>query len=109
MSQEALPSLRKKRGVTRASVTKMGNRLRELEADPSAPNVVEQAQRHIAKLQTLAAEFKIHQHAVIDLVDGEDALAAEQEILDNFDDEVTRLHIGLKKLANTSASSKSTL
>ena len=66
----------------------MGNRLRELEADPSAPNVVEQAQCHIAKLQTLAAEFKIQQHAVIDLVDGEDAIAAEQEILDNFDDEV---------------------
>ena len=57
------------------------------------------------KLQTLAAEFKIQQHAVIDLVDGEDAPAAEQEIFDNFDDEVTRLHIGLKKLANTSASS----
>ena len=62
----------------------MGNRLRELEADPSAPDVVEQAQRHISKLQTLTAEFKIQLHAVIDLVDGEEALAAEQEILYNF-------------------------
>ena len=55
---------------------------------------------------TVAAEFKIQQHAVIGLIDGEEALTAEQEILGNFNDEVTRLHIGLKKLANTYASSK---
>ena len=62
MSQEALTSLRKKRGVTRASVTKIDNRLRELENDPSAPDVAEHAQRHIAKLQTLAPEFKIRRN-----------------------------------------------
>ena len=88
-------------------MTKIGNCLRELESGPSAPDVAKHAQCHIAKLQSLAAGFKILQHAVIDLADGEKALAAEKEILDNFDDKITRLHIGLKKLTNTNALSKS--
>ena len=103
-TRRALSSNKKKRGTTRASVTWINTRLRELEDVPDLPATIGHAQRLIAKLQTLAEEFKIHHFAVIDLIDDEEELAAQQTILDNLDDDVTQITVGLEALTTKGTS-----
>ncbi len=46
----------------------------------------------------LKAEFKIHMLAIIDLTDGEEALAMEQDALDDHDDIISELTIRIQRL-----------
>ena len=82
MSERALSSCKKKRGVIKASLTRLGNRLGDAEwsTDP------EEARHLTARLKSLAAEFKVHYYSVIDLLDDPDDLEVQQEILDEHDD-----------------------
>ena len=103
-TRRALSSNKKKRGTTRASITRINTRLRELEDVPDLSATIGHAQRLIAKLQTLAEEFKVHRFAVIDLIDDEEELAAQQTILDNLDDDVAQITAGLEALATKETS-----
>ena len=80
----ALSTLRRRRGVARASITRLGTRLRELEGkipDSSTPSI---AHRMCQKLESLDSEFQTHHLSIIDaLQDGdEDGLAKEQGMPD---------------------------
>ena len=85
---------KRRRRVTKASLTKLGSKLTDLEADTSGPDALRLAQNVASKLKTLDVEFKTHQLAIIDLTEGDvddadDAnLNTEQEELDNHDDRV---------------------
>ena len=57
-TERAVVSSRKKRGVVRASVTRMRTQLRELEAQKEDPSNCERAQRLMQKLESLDLEFK---------------------------------------------------
>ena len=59
------------------------------------------------KLSDLDSEFRTHHHAVIDLIDDEEALAKEQETLDAHDDLLTELSVRLKQVIDTSSPSSS--
>ena len=98
-TQRNLSSNKRKRGVVRASVTRLRTRVDELEDSDSNPEVTDQARRLTSQLQTLAEEFKVHHYAVIDLIEDDDDLAREQDTLDTFDDDVAQLVSRLEKLA----------
>ena len=104
-TQRALSSSRKKRGVVRASLTKLRTRLDELEATINLPDTIDHVKRLCLRLQTLAEDFKLHHYAIVELVDDEEDSRREQEVLDEHDEEVSRLAIRLEKLSTTCSSS----
>ena len=63
------------------------------------------ARRMSQKLSDLDSEFRTHHHAVIDLIDDDEALAKEQETLDAHDDLLTELSVRLKQVIDTSSPS----
>ena len=85
-----LATLRRRRGVVRASITRLATRLSKLEPKAREPTTSSLTQK---TLETLDSDFKTHHLAVIDaMTEGdEDGLAKEQEILDAHDDEVASL------------------
>jgi len=93
-----LPTLRRRRGTVKASITKLTTKVAELEARDSDPSVIGHAQQLLKRLETLDANFKTHQLAIIDIQD-EGQLGAEQETLDKHDDDVTELSVRLQALS----------
>ena len=93
-----LTNAKKRRGVARASITRLTNRLKDLEADLGADKTLELAQRMSQKLCDVDSEFRTHHHAVIDLIDDEETLAKEQELLDTHDDLVSELSVRVKQV-----------
>jgi len=101
---QSLTSSRRRRGVIRGSITRLGTRLNELERNPDDPATFDHAQRLSSKLNSLDAEFKVQHYSVIDLVDNEDELADEQDIIDRHDDNVAELSVRLQKLLSLCSS-----
>ena len=94
---------KKRRRVTKASLTKLSTKLTELEADTTNPDALRAAQGLATKLKTLDAEFKSHQLAIIDFTnaDDDDGLATEQQELDDHDDRASELTIRIQRLIST--------
>ena len=101
-TRKSLSLNRKKRGVVRASITKLRTRLAELEAVASQPGTVDHARRLTTRLNSLMEEFKLHHFSVIELLDEEEDLATEQEIFDTQDEEITQLALRLENLVSSS-------
>ena len=102
-ARRALSLKRKKRGVTCASITKLGYRVQELKDSDILPDTADSARRLTKHLEALSAEFKGHHFDVIELLDDEDDLEKEQEIYDLQDEEINRLSICLEKLISSSS------
>ena len=103
MSEEierTLTTHRRRRGVAKASITRLTTRLKDLEADASQPATINHAQRMQKNLDSLDTEFRDHHHNIVDLIDGEESLTKEQEILDEHDDLVAELSVRLKQIIN---------
>ena len=98
MDDSSVPRLRKRRGVTKASITKLAGRIRDIETAVSNPDVVDPAQRYKERLIALDAEFKTHHYSTVDTVDDETTLADEQRIFDEHDDTVNLLTNKLQKV-----------
>ena len=84
---------KKRRGVARASLTRLANRVRDLEREDRDPRTSDLAERMSTKLMQLDSDFRAQHHALIDLIEEEDALEREQEALDTHDDLVTDLSV----------------
>ena len=84
---------KKRRRVTKASLTKLSTKLSELETDTTNPDALRAAQGLASKLKTFDTKFKTHQLANINLTDDDDGLAAEQQELDDHDDHASELTI----------------
>lgn len=93
-----LPTLKRRRGTVKASITKLTTKVAELEARDSDPSVIGHAQQLLKRLETFDANFKTHQLAIIDIQD-EGQLGTEQETLDKHDDDVTELSVRLQALS----------
>ena len=98
-NEHALSTSRRRRGVVRASLTRLDSRVAELEGkgEISAGDRLA-AQRFLRKLDSLDSDFKSHHFAIVDLVDG-DSLEAEQGVLDEHDDKVADLAVRMQQLA----------
>ena len=111
MSKETegvLSTHRRRRGVAKASITRLTTRLKDLEADVSQPATIDHAQTMQQKLDALDAEFQGHHHNVVDLTDSEDSLTREQDVLDENDDLVAELSVRIKQLSDVRTSSDAT-
>ena len=107
-TERALSTHRRRRGVAKASITRLSTRLKDLEADVSQPATIDHAQRMQQKLDTLDADFRAHHHNIVDLTDSEDSLAREQDVLDEHDDLVAELAGRIKQLITACSSSDTT-
>jgi len=103
----ALSSLRKKRGTTRGSITKLSKNLKDLEAHPDGPDVVDRARQYLTRLEILDKEFKSLHFQVIDLIGDEEVaeLGKEQDVLDTHDDNVTAISLHLQQLVTKASAS----
>ena len=100
MAERELAKLRRRRGVCKASITRIRSRVEELEGLTTHPSTIETAKQLASKLESLDSEFKSYHFQIIDLLGEEDgdALEKEQDILDGHDDQVTNLTIRMKRL-----------
>ena len=103
--KSTVPTLRKRRGVVRASITRLSSRLKDLESKVEQPTTLDHAQRMSKKLDTLDSEFKVHHYALIDLIDDDESLGKEQAALDEHDDDVAALAARINLLITACSSS----
>ena len=104
-------ALRRRRGVTKASITKLSTRLSEFEAKIDDPMTLGHAQKLLKKLESLDSEFKQQHLMVIDSIPEDDQLddnlAKEQNELDEHDLIVDDLSLRLEKLIQDCSKSSS--
>ena len=62
-------NLCKRRGVLRASVSRLSARISELEGTSDQPRTVDHARQLLTKLQTLDADYRALHLQIIDLID----------------------------------------
>ena len=91
-------TLRKRRGVVRASITRLGTRLKELEEISDQPRTPDHARQLLTKLRSLDEDFKKHHFELIDIIDGDEDLERVQSIIDKHDDDITSLSVRLQTL-----------
>ena len=86
----AASNLRKRRGVVRRSVTKLDERITELENTTDPLRIADPARQLLSKLQTFDTDFKKKHFDLIDLIDESDetTLEREQVVIDKFDDDI---------------------
>ena len=70
-------------------------RLNELEHSTDQPNHLDSAKQMLSKMECLDSDSKKQHFVTVDLVEGEEALAVEQEMLDSHDDSVAQLSLCL--------------
>ena len=92
--KRALANFRKRRGVVKASITRIETRLSALESTPDE-DTVENARQLLSKLKTCDTDFKDLHMSVVDLVDEEEP---EQATLDHHDDLVASMTLRIQKL-----------
>lgn len=98
--KRALTNFRKRRGVVKASITRIETRLSALESRPDE-DTIENARQLLSKLKTCDTDFKELHMSVVDLVDEEEVVAAEQATLDNHDDTIASMTLRIQKLIAT--------
>ena len=98
-----ISTLRKRRGVICASITRLTNRLKDLEKETDRSTTLELARGMTRKLDALDSDFRTHHHALIDLIDDEETLLREQSTLDEHDDFVAELAARIERLISLCA------
>ena len=93
-----ISTLRKRRGVAKASITRLAKSLPELRANAHDPKTLVLAQHATKRLDALSQDFQQHHAKIVDLLEGEEELAREQEALDIHDDDVSRLTVELEQI-----------
>ena len=85
---------------TKASITHLANRFKNLETNVHEPSTLDLAEQIAQKLKSLNSEFKVQHFAIIDLINEEDqdSLSKEQEILDNHDEEIVGISLRIENL-----------
>ena len=95
-----ISSIRKRRGVTKASITRLNTRLKSLQSEVHEPATLDLAQQLATNLKALDVQFKEQHFSIIDQIDesDSDSLGKEQEILDAHDEELSMLLLKIKQL-----------
>ena len=93
-----LSSNRRRRGVVKASITRLEGRVFAYEEKERLTRSDQVAiQSLLTKLEALDTEFKAYHYVVLDLA-GEDAMEAEQAALDDHEDKIEQLADRLRQL-----------
>ena len=101
---KAISSARRKRGVDKASITCLTNRIAEVEhrVDPSK---ILQAQQLLTNLQKVDSDFQTHHLEMVELIEDEATLGHEQSTLDLHDDTVADLTTRLNVIISSQSAS----
>ena len=103
--ERTIPNLCKRRGVVQGSITHLDKPLKNLEGAPDAPEVIENAEQLLTRMEVLDGDFKTLHPQIVDLIDEEaEELEQEQDILDKHDDDIATLSLRLKQLVSKSKS-----
>ena len=100
--ERAISTAKKRRGIARASLTRLDTKLKELE-DRSEPDPVvrlESVRQTKTKLASLDSDFRTHHFNLVDLLEERAELDAEQAVLDEQDDRVAGLSTRIECLIN---------
>lgn len=86
MEDEAhtVSNLRKRKGVAKSSVTRLITCTAKLESEAAAPDAGKIAKQLLAKLQSATEEYQCIHLSLIDAIDDEEELKAEQAVLDEL-------------------------
>ncbi len=87
-----LTTLRRRRGVTKSSITKLGNKTAAVEHNP----IVVSHAVCTTRLETYDADYRNHHMAALE---SDEAAVPEQEELDRHDEDVTDLTVRLQALS----------
>ena len=93
-----LSDLTKRRGAIRGSITRLGNRLQELEDHPGDPDNVANANIYATKLDSLSNEIRAVHYQVLSFFDEEADLEKQQGVLDNHDEVVSSMILRLNQV-----------
>ena len=104
-TQHTLSTLRRRRGITKASITRLPTCLKDLEGDITRPWTNDHTQKMQQKLDALDAEFRSHHQGIVDLINSEDSLTGEQNTLDEHDDLIADLSVRVNQLLTACSSS----
>ena len=97
-----LSTLKRRRGVSHASITSLTTRVREAEARKDDLGIADLSKKLKEKLESLDSDFRNHHFTIVDLLKEESDLEHEQTILDQHDNGVLNLTTQLDLLINTS-------
>ena len=96
--RSALTSAKKRRGVVRASITRLERRVDTYETKEELSHADRLSIKHlIKKFEGLDAEFRQHHYSIVEMLD-EEAVDEEQAALDDHDEKVTDLVERLQQL-----------
>ena len=100
MTDTARPisALRKRRGVAKASITRLAKGLKDLEAKTDEPKTLNLAQHAAKRLETSDQDFQELHSKIVDLLESEEDLVKEQEVLDLHNDEVSLFTVELGQI-----------
>ena len=93
-----------KRSCSCPSITKLSDKVAELETLTSNPDTLTIAQSLVGRLKDLNTDFKTHDLAIVDLIDDEEELSMEQDALDHHDDKIVEIEAHLQRLISNLAS-----
>ena len=105
MSEQSLASCRKRKGTVRGCITKIRTKLDVLEEKIEDPTTLGHAQRLVSGLEELDAECRKLHFAIIDILEDEEEIQAEQESLDEHYDVVTVLNVRLQGVVSACSTS----
>ena len=92
-SPKDITTAKRRRGVPRGSLTRLSNKLKELEAGRAGDlaNTLVATRQLLKKLESVDSEFKRLHLALIDLLNTDEDLEKEQKVLDEHDEIVDEL------------------
>ena len=98
MAEDAKRSNRRRRGVARASPTRLEAKVAEMESEHDRTSATHSSAQRLQKcLKEITADFKTYHLALVDLVE-EGELEAEQATLDEHEDKTLRLASRLRQI-----------
>ena len=100
--ERAISTAKKRRGIARASLTRLDSKLKELEDRSELDSVVrlESVRQTKTKLASLDSDFRTHHFNLVDLIEESAELDGEQEVLDEHDDRIALLSTRIECLIN---------
>ena len=96
------PGLRRRRGVSHASITRLSTKIVEAESKFGEPGLDSLAQKLFKRLESLDSDFKSQHLAVVDSLEEGSDFDRKQDILDQHDHEVLDLSTRLERLIDGS-------
>lgn len=102
----SLSDLKRKRGVFKRSVTRLGNDLKTLESTPGDPGIVDHAKQLITRLEAYDKDFRAAHFDIVELLEEDsDDFEKEDEVLGAHEGNITSLLLRLQKIVKFGSSS----